>query len=408
MTAFSYTALDQKGKEKKGVLEADTPKQVRQRLREQGFSPIKVDIVKEQVGRRAGKGKALKPGRAAMTVKELAMMTRQLATLLRAGMPLDATLSAVSEQADKPRIKSLLLAVRARVMEGMPLSAGMRQFPRTFSDYYCATVSAGEQSGHLDQVLERLADYTEQQMMMRQKITQASIYPLMMTVISLLIVVFLLVFVVPRFVTVFSDTGQELPALTQMLIGVSDTLQAYGIYMLVALLLAGIMFRRMMKKEAFRRRVHYFLLRLPLIGHMIKTVNTARFARTFGTLTEAGEPAVAAIQLSVQVIMNMPIREAVIDAANRVREGASLQHSLKQTGYFSPMTIHLIASGEASGKLDEMLGRAADNQDRETEGLIGTLLSLFEPALIIFMGGVILIIVLAILLPIFELNQAIG
>lgn len=406
MAAFNYLALDANGREKKGVMEADTPKQVRQLLREKKLSPLEVTPIKEKDQRKGG-GFSFGIG-SALGGKDLALVTRQLATLLRASMPLEESLRVVGEQTDKPRVNSLLMAVRARVLEGMTLSSGMSDFPGSFSEQYRATIAAGEQSGHLDAVLERLADYTENQQRMRSKITQAAVYPILMSIVSILIVVFLLVFVVPKFVTVFTDTGQQLPGLTLGLLAVSDTLQTYGLYILFAMFLGMFMFRRAMRDNSFRSKVHAMLLKIPFVGYVIKTVNTARFARTFGTLTAAGEPAVSAMKLATEVITNLPIRVAVLAATDRVREGASIHLALKETGYFAPMSLHLIASGEASGQLDNMLERASDNQDREIEGLTETMMSLFEPFLILFMGGVILIIVLAILLPIFELNQAVG
>ncbi|CAN5177724.1 GspF family T2SS innner membrane protein variant XcpS [soil metagenome] len=405
MGAFEYTAVDPGGKERKGVLEGDTARQVRQLLRDQALLPLQVTEVAQREAKRQSTGVSFRRGISAM---DLALVTRQLATLVRAGLPLEEALLAVGEQNEKPRLKSILLGVRSRVMEGHTLADGLGDFPQAFPEIFRATVAAGEQSGHLDAVLERLADYTEGRQVLRQKVANALIYPVILTLLALLIVSGLLVYVVPKVVGVFEDTGSALPLLTRALIGLSDFLRANGLYLLILIGIGAWIFRRLLKREEPRRRWHRFLLRLPLIGRLTRGLNTARFTRTFSILGGSGVPVLESLRIAGAVITNLPMRDAVREAALRVREGAPIGKSLAASQMFPPMMIHLISSGEASGELDTMLGRAATNQEREMDGLIATLLGILEPALIIVMGVVVLIIVIAILLPIFQLNELVG
>ncbi len=405
MAAFEYKALDAQGREQKGVLEADTARQVRQMLRDKGLSPLTVTEVQQKEARRSKGGGLLKRG---INPAELAMITRQLATLVRAGTPIDAALQAVSRQSDKARLANMMLAVRAKVKEGHPLAVALGDFPHVFNQLYRATVAAGEQSGHLDNVLERLADYTEARQAMKQKFQLALIYPVLIALVAVAVVVGLVGYVVPKVVGVFDNMGAALPILTQMLIAFSDFVQATGAYIVVVIFIAIIAFVFMMRREGFKRQVHKVLLKTPLVGRLVRGNNTARFARTFSILTSSGVPALDAMRISAEVVMNLPMRSAVEEAARRVREGSSINKALEASGYFPPMMIHLIASGEASGKLDEMLDRAATTQEREVETLLGVLLGVFEPAMILIMGVIVLVIVLAILLPILDMNQLVG
>jgi len=408
MAAFDYTALDTQGRSKKGTLQADTPRQVRQLLREQGLIPLTIAEVTETANNKKFANAFSRWNRNKISLADLSLLTRQLATLLSAGLPVEEALQGVVEQSEKPRVKSILLAVRAKVMEGHTLAAGLADFPQVFPELYRATVSAGEEAGHLDEVLIRVADYTENQQWMRQKIKQAAIYPVLMTLISISIVIFLMVYVVPQIVSVFEDSGQSLPVLTKILIHISDFLAGYGIYLLVSLLLLGFAWRQLLQKPEWRFRVHQWILKLPIIGRAVRIINTARFARTFGILSSSGVSILEAMSASSQVMANMPMRQAVQHAAERVREGQSIARALGDTHYFPAMTVHLIASGEASGQLEAMLSKAAESQEREVDALIGGALSLFEPIMILVMGAVVLMIVLAILLPIFEVTQNVG
>lgn len=405
MGAFEYTAVDRSGRQHKGVLEGDTARQVRQLLRERGMLPMAITEVMER--ERGGRRRSFS-FRRGISAADLALVTRQLATLLRSGMPLEETLLAVGQQAEKPRLKSILLGVRSRVMEGHTLAAGLADFPQAFPEIYRATVAAGEQSGHLDPVLERLADYTESRQQLRQRVSHALIYPVILTVMAIAIVSGLLGFVVPKVVGVFENTGQALPLFTRMLIASSDFLREYGVVVLVLLALGTFVFSRMLRRLPFRRRWHRFLLRVPLVGKLTRGINTARFTRTLSILAGSGVPVLEALRIAGDVVVNVPMREAIHETAVRVREGAPLGRSLGASRLFPPMTMHLISSGEASGELESMLERAADNQEREVDSLVGALLSILEPALIVLMGVLVFAIVMAILLPIFQLNQLVS
>lgn len=404
MGAFEYTAVDPSGKEKKGVIEGDTPRRVRQALRERDLLPLSINEIAEKETSK----KQIFPARRALSANDLAIITRQIATLVHSGIPLEEALTAVGEQNDKPRIKSVIMGVRAKVMEGHTLADGLADFPKAFPEIYRATVLAGEQSGHLDAVLERLADYTESRQELRQKIMNAMIYPIVLTVLAFSIVCLMLVYVVPKVVGVFANTGQELPALTTALIALSDFLRDYGVFVLILIGVLSWVARRALQHPGPRRKFHIFLLRLPVVGKLVRGLNTAQFTRTFSILTGSGVPVLESLQISAEVISNLPMRDGVEEAAARIREGAAIGKSLAASGHFPPLCIHLISSGEASGQLEMMLGRAAVNQEREMDGLIAALLGILEPALIVGMGGVVLVIVLAILLPIFELNQLVG
>ncbi|HET6654682.1 MAG TPA: type II secretion system inner membrane protein GspF [Gammaproteobacteria bacterium] len=404
MGAFEYQALDPRGRTKKGVLEGDTARQIRQQLREQGLTPLAVAGVaaeKKEAGSDGGIRFTFKRG---ISATELALVTRQLATLVRSALPVEEALLAAAQQNESQRIKSMLLAVRARVLEGHTLAHGLGQFPQAFPEIFRATVAAGEQTGHLDAVLERLADYAESRQQLRQKLGLAMIYPILLTAMSIIIVAFLLTYVVPQVVTVFRNIGHELPFLTRALIALSNFLRADGIYLLIGIVVVGFGLYFWLKRPEPRRQFHRLLLKLPLIGRVVRGLNTSRFTRTLSILAGSGVPVLEALRIAGEVVSNVPMREAVDEAANRVREGSPINRALAVSGLFPPMTIHLIASGETSGQLRTMLDRAAQNQERELETLLATMLGILEPAMILIMGAVVLVIVLAIMLPIFDLN----
>jgi general secretion pathway protein F len=401
MGAYQYVAVDPRGKEHRGVLEGDTPRHVRQLLRDKHLLPVEVAEV-EARERKTRRQISLFKGISGL---DLALLTRQLATLVKAGLPLEEALLAVSEHTEKPRLKSIVLGVRAKVLEGHTLAAGLDDFPHAFPTVYRATVMAGEQAGQLDSVLERLADYTESRHGLRQKVVQAMVYPILLTVIALFIIIIMLIAVVPKVVGVFETTGQELPIMTRILIAISSFVQNWWFLLIAGV--AGVVFliMRALKHEHIRRRVHSWLLKTPLIGRVTRGLNTARFTRTLSILTASGVPALEALRISASVIANLPMRSAVEEAAVRVREGGAIGRSLSQSKLFPAMSIHLISSGEASGELDSMLERAAKHQESEMDGLLATMLSVLEPLLIVLMGLVVLAIVMAILLPIFQINQ---
>ncbi len=406
MGAFEYVAVDAAGRERKGVIEGDTPRHVRQLLREQSLLPVAVNEVLEQEAARSnrplGFGMRFQRG---LSAADLALVTRQLATLVKSALPLEEALLAVSQQTDKPRVRSIILGVRSKVMEGHSLAAGLADFPNSFPEIYRATVAASEQSGHLDAVLERLADYTDNRQQLRQRTLSALLYPVLLFVVCAAIVFFLLVSVVPKIIEVFRTSEAELPILTQMLIAGSDFMREYGIWLVLALGAAAFLFTRSLRIASNRRRWHAFLLGLPLVGKVVRGSNTARFARTLSTLTSSTVPVLEALRISSEVVTNLPMKSAVEDAAVRVREGAPIGRSLGASRVFPPMMIHLISSGESSGELDTMLDRAAIHQERELDAILQGIVGLLGPLMILVMGGLVLLIVLAMLLPIFELNQ---
>lgn len=403
MAAFEYKALEADGRLRKGVLEGDAARQIRQQLRERGLTPLHVEELNRRTQARSPERR--RGRRVWLGAADLALLTRQLATLVRAGLALEEALKAVAEQSEKARVKSLLLAVRARVLEGHSFADGLRDFPSVFPELYRATVAAGEQSGHLDVVLERLADYTENRQHMRQKTLLALFYPLILTTVAVLVVIALLAYVVPQVVQVFENSAQTLPWLTRALIQISDFLRAWGLALAGALFVLGIALRLWLRRPGPRAVYHRLLLRLPLLSRLERGVNVARFTRTLSILSASGVPLLDALRITAQVIANQPLRQAVEEATLKVREGSSLHEALAQSKLFPPITLYLIASGETSGQLEAMLERAALNQERELESLTAMLLGIFEPVLILLMGGVVLMIVLAILMPIFELNQ---
>ena len=410
MAAFDYQAVDSRGKTKKGVIEGDTPRQARALLREQGLMPIEVSLT--LANKKTASGKLGKPGnrkeKGKVSAAELALITRQLATLVESGLPLEESLMAVAEQGEKNRIKSMIMGVRTKVTEGYGLAESMAEFPKVFNRLYRAMVAAGEKSGHLDKVLNRLADYTEQREQMRSQLIQALVYPVIMTVVAIGVIAILLTKVVPQIVGQFEHMGASLPGSTKFLIASSEFLQANGFFILLFIVSVIFVFSQLLKKPKFEMAYHQRVIELPGIGKVAKGLNTARFARTLSILSASAVPLLESMKISGEVLDNLYIKQQVKLAADKVREGASLRLSLEQTKLFPPMMLHMIASGEKSGQLEQMLGRAADNQDKEFEALVNISLKAFEPALMVVMAAVVLFIVMAILEPILKLNTFIG
>ena len=404
MAAFEYKALDEKGRQKKGVVEADSARQVRQQLREKGFAPLSV----EQSVETKQSTSNLFAQKRRLSVKELSLLTRQIATLIQAGIPIEETLGAVASQSEKTNVRSMLLSVRSKVLEGYSFADSLAEFPIAFPHLYRSTVAAGEHAGHLDLVLNRLADYTEARHQARQKIQLAAIYPIILCVVAISIVVFLLTYVVPDIIEVFVNNGQELPALTQGLLTVSDFLADYGMAIFIILVVSGIGFKLGLRQDKFRFAYHRRLLGMPFIKKISRGSNTSQFASTLSILNSSGVPLVDAMRISSEVIANDCLKAALVEASTRVSEGGNLHLSLEQTGYFPPMMIHMIASGESSGELDQMLERTALQQESDLQGLIETIVGLFEPLMLLFMGGVVLIIVLAIMLPILNMSNLVS
>lgn len=402
MAAFQYAALDGRGKEQKGVLEADSVRHVRQLLRDRGLVPLSVAATVEAKGSGSFWSELIRPS---LGVKALALVTRQLATLIAAAIPVEEALLAVSEQSDNQRVKGMLLAVRSRVLEGFSLANSLSDYPKAFPGLYTATVAAGEAAGHLDLVLNRLADYTEARQVSRQKVQQAMVYPIILLLMTMAILGGLLGYVVPDIVKVFRDTGQELPGLTVGLIAVSDFAQSWSLTIVMAVCVLIVAFRQALKNSTFRLNYDRRLLHLPLVAKMSRGFNAAQFASTLSILNSSGVPLVESMKISGEVLSNSWLREKVGEAALRVREGSSLNRALQESGYFPPMMLHMIASGESSGELDDMLSRASTFMQQEVDLLMGIMLSLFGPIMLLVMGGVVFTIVMAILLPIMNLNQ---
>ncbi len=405
MAAFEYQALDVKGRKVKGVLEADNARHARSLLREQKLNPLSLEIASQQEQLIATGRKWFQPG---ISAGDLALITRQLATLVEAALPIEAALQAVAEQCEKPRLQSMMMSVRSKVVEGYSLAEGLAEFPHIFDHLFRSMVAAGEKSGHLDGVLNRLADYTEQRQYMRSQTMQALLYPAILSFFAIAVIAILLAFVVPKIVEQFVHMGQSLPTATVALIAISDFIRNYGLLVLGAIAVAIVVFQRALQKPDFRLKYDRTILRLGILGKVNRGLNTARFARTLSILNASAVPLLEAMRISSDVLSNTYMKQAMNEATLRVREGTSLRTALAQTKLFPPMMLHMIASGEKSGQLDGMLGRAADMQDREFTTLVTVSLKVFEPLLVSTMAFMVLFIVLAILQPILALNNLVG
>lgn len=402
MTAFRYRAVDLDGREIKGVLDADTPRQARGTLREQGLFPLDVQTA-------LGTGSDGRPGQRPPRLggSELMLLTRQWSTLLEAGIPVERALAALIEQNDDAATRQLLAAIRGELLAGHPLHRALERFPRTFGSLYCALVAAGEQSGQLDRVMLRLADNLETTGALRQKLIQALVYPILVILVASAVVMTLMIYVVPQVVAVFQSGHQNLPWLTRALIVVSDFLRAAWLPLLVAATGGLWAFGRAWRGDAFRSAWQIRLLRLPLIGRLLLALDSARLAQTLAILSGSGVPLLTALQAGTAVVWLLPLRRALEQAASEVREGVALNRALAKSGYFPPLLVHMVASGEASGRLDAMLEKAARQQTDEVANRLALGMSLLEPLLIVGMGGSVLLIVLAVLQPIIEINQLI-
>ncbi len=402
MPAFEYQALNTNGAKDRGIIEADTAKRARQLLREKGLTPVAVEAVHKK-----GNDKGAKHYSDRAKSSDLALITRQLAALSKSGLTLEESLRVVSEQTERKQTRKIILGLRGSVLEGQSLTQACAMYPNVFSPLYRATIEAGESSGKLDAILGQLADHLEAQEQVKKKLQLAMVYPLLLTIISLLVVLGLLTYVIPEIVGVFDDLGQELPTLTQALITLSEVFKQYGLYMLLGLVLLWLVIRLLLRIDNIRFSAHKFILKLPLIGRFARSSNTARFTRTMAILSGSGVELLEALRISAQVTPNLAIKAAIQKATVKVREGGSLSQALAKSNLFPPITVNLIASGESSGQLPEMLDSAAVNQENEIQSYTEMVVGVFEPMLILVMGGVVLTIVLAILMPIFDMNQLI-
>ncbi|MCD4503483.1 type II secretion system inner membrane protein GspF [Chromobacterium piscinae] len=400
MAAFKYTAYDAAGKEQSGLLEADSARAARGQLRERGLLPVTVDSVNAKTG-----GAGSNVLRRGLPRAELVMITEQLSTLLNAGLTLEKALTAVTEQSENARSRTVLAALRSDILEGKGFAQALSSAPGVFSPLYRSLVQAGEQSGHLDMVMSRLAEYLDKRQNTQQKVTLALAYPAVVTLVAILVVGGLMSYVVPQVVSVFAQTKQTLPFLTRALVACSDFLRQWGVVMLIGIVAAAFLIVRALLAPALKRRFHARVLKLPVFGRLFRALNTARMASTLSILVGSGVPLLTALETARGLMTMLPMQDAVADAMAKVREGVSLSRALNATRQFPPVLIHLISSGEASGTLSHMLDRAAQQQEQEVERKLATFTTLMEPLLILVMGGMVLLIVLAIMMPIIDMNQ---
>ncbi|WP_435950167.1 type II secretion system inner membrane protein GspF [Psychrobacter sp. DM8] len=400
MPAYHYKALDDQGSMKKGLLEGDSARQVRQQLRDKAWTPVEVNAVNDR--QHQSKSRYKKP-----SAYELALLTRQLSVLLAAGIPLEETLAAVAKQSPKTHIKSLMLAVRAHVLEGLSLARALQQ-AASFPPLYIATIAAGEKSGHLDLILNQLADYTENRFALQKKIQGAMVYPIVLMVMAVAVIMGLMSFVVPKIVKVFEQSEQALPLITQVVLTLSNVITQWWWLMLLVLAGASFLFYRFAQTQAGKLTIDSIVLKLPILARLSKGLNAARFASTLAILVRSGVPLIEALHIGAAVATNLHIQQTIITAADRVTEGASLSSQLEKSAYFPPMMVQMIKSGENSGELENMLSRAANMQEAEATNFISTLLSLLEPLMLVFMGVIVMIIVMAVMLPIVNMNDLAG
>ena len=402
MPAFRYQALNTEGKLVKGVLEGDSDRQVRSVLRQKQLRPVEIAVALGATGTREYGRFRLRNRR--LSAWELALMTRQMSTLVASALPLDECLQAVAEQSRRSAVKSMMLQIRSKVSEGHTLAHSLNQFPHAFGEMYRAMVNAGEEAGQLAPVLEQLAHYTETRQHTAQKLQMALIYPIVLIAVAIAVVAALMIFVVPELIGIFAHSKKALPPLTVGLIWLSDFLRDYALYCLVGLVGAIWLFRRALRDTKRRKKWHQFLLRIPGLRGVFVALDSARFASTLSILMASGVPLIHALRIAGSVMTNLVMRQSSGTVSVKVQEGSSLSRALSQEVFFPPMMVHMVASGEASGDLEKMLERSATNQERELEMTLGAIMGLFEPAMVVLMGGLVLTIVLAILLPIFDLN----
>ncbi|MFD1382174.1 type II secretion system inner membrane protein GspF [Rhodanobacter aciditrophus] len=398
MAAFEYQALTPSGKKKKGVLEADNERHARQKLRD-------MELVALQI--RQGKALTDKPSlfSPAISIKDRALVTRQLATLIDAGLPIEESLAGVANQAGKQKTRAMLLAIRSKVLEGQPLAAAIGLYPKAFPILYRASIKAGEESGHLAAVLMALADFSERTRANNQKVQMALLYPAILTLVAISIVVFLLGSVMPDIVSVFNKQGAELPGITQVMLGVSDAISDYGQVILLAFAGLLVCYAWLIRKPRIKSAQDSLLLKVPFIGRFVKTIQITRYIGTLAMLTSSGVALVEAMNIASQVVENDRMARALLEARDRVKEGVSLGDTLNETKLLPPMMLQLIISGERSGELDKMLNKAAYQQEQDSNNWISAMVALFEPIMLLVMGAVVMMIVMAILLPIMNMNQ---
>ena len=403
MAAFEYIALDPKGKQKKGVMEADSARQLRQVLRDMSLTPLEVSPASDRQ-KRSGDSFSLSFNRR-MSALDRVLFTRQLATLIGSSLPIEEALSAVAQQTEKQHVSGLILGIRSKVLEGHSLASSLREYPNSFSDLYISSVSAGEQSGFLDGVLENLADYLERQFESTRNVEMALFYPVALLFLAFAIVGALMVYVIPDMISVIEDTGQSLPWFTILLIGITDGLRSYWWALIAGVVAIVASVRWALAQPSLRLSWDKKKFSMPLVRRITRSANAARYSNTLAILTSAGVPLVEAMSIASEVVSNAWLKRRLQEATQTVSEGMSLKVSLDQVGQFPPMLLHMVGSGEQSGELDTMLARVATYQQAEVERIVSTIVKLFEPMMLLIMGAVVLFIVMAVLLPILSMNQ---
>ena len=404
MPAFQYVALNPQGKEIKGILEADSARQLRQTLRDQALTPMQVEPSNKQFDKDSNQH-----GFSLFTPKlkalDRVLFTRQLSTLLASSMPIEESLNAIAQQNEKQSNKALIMGIRSRVLEGNSLAQSLLEYPSSFSNLYCSSVAAGEQSGFLDQVLDNLSNYLEREHESYRNVEMALMYPVILLIVAFVIVGALMVYVLPDMIDVIENTGQTLPWATTLLISVTELLKSFWWVLLCGILALSLFIRGILNREKVRLIWDAYKFSLPITGKIIRSSNSARFSNTLSILTKSGIPLVDAMKIASEVVANKALQTDLRAATQDVVEGKSLRESLENISHFPPMMMHMIGSGEQSGELDQMLARVAEYQQAEVERLVSTLVKLFEPAMMIIMGGTVLFIVMAVLLPILSMNQ---
>ncbi len=413
MAAFTYQAIDAKGKKVKGVLEGDSERHVRSQLRSRQLKPLDVKSSRRAPGAAGNKNtntgfSLFSMGGPTMGYRDVSLVTRQLASLVQSGLPLDEVLAAAAKQSRKPAIKTIILQIRSRVLEGLGLAQAMGELPKVFDGLYRAMIRAGETSGFLGPVLDRLADYTERAQETKQKLKSAMIYPAVMLFVCVTVVVVMMVKVVPNLISMFERNNMELPTITKVLIASSNFLVNYGVFLLLVIVALVGLFKWTISQPARRRQWHRITLRLPLFGNLILQSEASRYASTLGLLVNSGVPLLEGLKIASQVLTNLELQKASAEVAVSVQEGSSFAKALDQADVFPPLLVQMVASGEANGKLSEQLLHAARNQERELEFSLNAMMGLLEPAMILFMGGTVTTIVMAILLPIFNMSSLVG
>jgi general secretion pathway protein F len=403
MAAFEFKALDAIGKQKKGVIEADSARHARQLLRDQALFPTQIDVT-------SGKNKSGLGVKSWLFSRNLGgldrvLFTRQLATLIGSSMPVEEALAAVAEQSEKQYVRALVMAIRSKVLEGFTLAVSLNEFPGSFNALYRSTVAAGEQSGYLDNVLENLANYQERQFSATRNVEMALFYPVALLAVAFLIVGGLMIYVVPEMVTVIVDTGQQLPWFTLVLIQITEVLSGYWWLISLAIIAIIILLRWLLAQKNIRLKWDRITFDIPLFGRIVRSANSARFANTLSILTRSGVPLVDAMFIASDVVSNSWLQRGLKKATQNVSEGKTLKASLTEVGQFPPMMLHMIAAGEQSGQLDNMLARVSEFQQNEVERVVSTVVKLFEPLMLLVMGAIVLFIVMAILLPLLSMNQ---